>query len=105
MPVWLTPREYDVLTAALDTVMPGDDSSPGAGEAGGAEFVDRVLGAFSFDPPHIWAGGPFSGRHGGEASFGSWLSLGAAEELAWRTRIEGSQGRPEREFNGEVLGW
>ena len=26
------------------------------------------------------------------------------EELAWRTRIEGSQGRPEREFNGPVVG-
>jgi hypothetical protein len=25
--------------------------------------------------------------------------------LAWRTRIEGSQGRPEREFNGPVVGW
>ena len=26
------------------------------------------------------------------------------DELAWRTRIEGSQGRPEREFNGPVIG-
>ena len=26
------------------------------------------------------------------------------EELAWRTRIEGSLGRPEREFNGPVVG-
>jgi hypothetical protein len=26
------------------------------------------------------------------------------EELAWRTRIEGSQSRPEREFNGPVTG-
>ena len=26
------------------------------------------------------------------------------EELAWRTRIEGSQGLPEREFNGPVVG-
>ena len=27
------------------------------------------------------------------------------EELAWRTRIEGSRGIPEREFNGPVPGW
>jgi hypothetical protein len=26
------------------------------------------------------------------------------QELAWRTRIEGSQGLPEREFNGAVAG-
>jgi hypothetical protein len=56
------------------------------------------------DPPRIWAGGPFSGRHGGEAGFDRFLALGAIEELAWRTRIEGSQGRPEREFNGPVVG-
>ena len=27
------------------------------------------------------------------------------EELAWRTRIEGSLGHPEREFNGPTRGW
>jgi hypothetical protein len=26
------------------------------------------------------------------------------DELAWRMRIEGSEGRPEREFNGPVTG-
>jgi hypothetical protein len=30
--------------------------------------------------------------------------LGRLDELAWRTRIEGSQGIPEREFNGPVRG-
>ena len=105
MPNWLTEPEHAALSAALDTVMPGDELGPGAGEAGGADFVDRVLGAFSFDPPHIWAGGPFSGRHGGAAGFDDWLPLGAAEELGWRVRIEGSLGRPEREFNGAVRGW
>ena len=32
-------------------------------------------------------------------------ALSAHEELAWRTRIEGSRGVPEREFNGPVAGW
>jgi len=69
-----------------------------------ADYVDGLLGAFLVDPPRIWAGGPYSGRHGGEAGFEAFLPLGAVEELAWRTRIEGSQGRPEREFNGPVVG-
>jgi hypothetical protein len=69
-----------------------------------ADYVDGLLGAFLADPPRIWAGGPFSGRHGGEAGFEQFLELGAVEELAWRLRIEGSQGRPEREFNGPVVG-
>jgi Gluconate 2-dehydrogenase subunit 3 len=103
--IWLTEDEHRTLTAALGTVLPGDGISPGAGEMGGADYVDQLLGAFSFDPPRIWAGGPFSGRKGGEASFDQWLELGALDELAWRTRIEGSQGRPEREFNGPVVGW
>ena len=105
MTMWLTEEEHRTLTAALDRVIPGDHLSPGAGEGGGADYVDLLLGAFAFDPPHIWAGGPFSGRHGGEASFGDWLVLGRVEELAWRMRIEGSQDRPEREFNGPVVGW
>jgi hypothetical protein len=32
------------------------------------------------------------------------LPLPPLDELAWRMRIEGSQGRPEREFNGPVVG-
>ena len=105
VPIWLTEDEHQLLTTALDAVLPGDDLTPGAGAAGGADYVDQVLGAFAFDPPRIWAGGPFSGRRGGAAGFDGWLELGAAEELAWRIRLEGSDGRPEREFNGAVVGW
>jgi hypothetical protein len=105
MTVWLTDHEHRTLLAALDRTLPNDGVCPGAGEAGGADYVDGLLGAFGFDPPHIWAGGPFSGRHGGEASFDQWLDLAPWEELAWRMRIEGSQGQPEREFNGPVIGW
>ena len=61
--------------------------------------------AFTFDPPRIWAGGPFSGRFGGDASFAEFIPLSRVEELAWRTRIEGSRGLPEREWNGPVRGW
>ena len=104
-PVWLTPSEHRTVTALLDLLVPPDGVSPGAGQTGGADYVDGLLGAFSFDPPHIWAGGPFSGRHGGEGRFEEWIRLSALEELAWRIRIEGSQGRPEREFNGPVTGW
>ena len=56
------------------------------------------------DPPRIWAGGPFSGRFGGEAGFADFHRLTSREELAWRTRIEGSRGIPERERLGPVIG-
>jgi hypothetical protein len=98
MPAHLTDVELETLAIVMDLLVPR------AGELGGPDYVDQLLGAFTFDPPRIWAGGPFSGRHGGDASFDRWIELGAAEELSWRTRIEGSRGLREREFNGPVVG-
>jgi hypothetical protein len=103
MPTWLTPDEYETLAAVCDRLIPADQT-PGATDAGVVDYIDGFLGAFSFDPPRIWAGGAFSGRLGGEAGFSRFHRLTALDELAWRTRIEGSQGRPEREFNGPVVG-
>jgi len=105
MPVWLTEAEHATLAAACARMIPSGESWPGATEAGVADYIDTLLGAFTFEPPRIWAGGPFSGRAGGDAGFATFLPLTRVEELAWRTRIEGSQGRPEREFNGPVRGW
>jgi gluconate 2-dehydrogenase gamma chain len=98
MAVWFDERGHATIAAASDRVIPG------AHDAGVADYIDGFLGAFTFDPPRIWAGGPFSGRHGGEATFGQWTSLRDIDELAWRTRIEGSNGDPAREINGPVVG-
>jgi hypothetical protein len=104
MPVWLTDSEYRSLSAACDRMIPPGDGRPGAADAGVPDYIDHLLGAFCFDPPRIWAGGPVSGRHGGEPGFGDFHRLGPLDELAWRMRIEGSSGHPEREFNGPVVG-
>src|SRR6478672_6170570 len=102
---FLDAHEYAVVAAAADRLIPPLDAHPGGAALGVADYVDRLLGAFSFDPPLIYAGGPFSGRAGGAASFGQFLPLSRHEELAWRTRIEGSRGIAAREFNGPVQGW
>jgi Gluconate 2-dehydrogenase subunit 3 len=104
MPEWLNDDEYRTLAAACDRLIPPTDSSPGAAAAGVTDYIDGLLGAFTVDPPRIWAGGPISGRHGGEPSFARFHRLSALDELAWRMRIEGSRGIPEREFNGPVVG-
>lgn len=104
VPVWLTDVEHRTLSAACDRLIPPGDT-PGAVDAGVPEYIDGLLGAFLASPPRIWAGGPTSGRRGGAACFASFTSLGPLEELAWRMRIEGSGGRPEREFNGPVVGF
>ncbi len=102
---FLTEHEYAVVARCADLVLPPHGEFPGGGAAGTAEYVDRTLGAFTVDPPRIWAGGPYSGRAGGAAAFDVFLPLSRLEALAWRTRIEGSRGLAEREWNGPVRGW
>jgi Gluconate 2-dehydrogenase subunit 3 len=104
-PGFFTVDEHAVIAAACDRLIPPTGGHPGGQALGCADYIDGLLDAFSVDPPRIWAGGPFSGRAGGDAGFATFLPLTRVEELAWRTRIEGSQGRPEREFNGPVRGW
>ncbi len=104
VPVWLSEVEYATLRAACAQMLPSDQGAPGAEEAGVADYIDTFLGAFTFETPRIWAGGPTSGRKGGVAGFARFIPLAPLDELAWRTRIEGSQGLPEREFNGPVKG-
>ena len=103
--MWFSAQQLRTLEAALARLIPDDEHGPGAVGCGVAGYVDQLLGAFAYDPPRIWAGGPFSGRAGGEPGFERWLPLSALDELAWRTRIEGSQGIAEREPNGPVRGW
>jgi hypothetical protein len=105
VPRFLTEHEHEVVSAAADRLIPPLDRHPGGAALGVADYVDNLLAAFTVDPPLIFAGGPFSGRGGGEASFSNFMPLSPNEELAWRTRVEGSRGRPEREFNGPTRGW
>src|SRR5690349_11521502 len=102
---FLTEAERGTVAAAADRLVPATDGHPGAAALGVVDYIDGLLDAFAVDPPRIWAGGPFSGRAGGAAEFGHFLELSPLETLAWRTRIEGSLGIPERERLGPVLGW
>lgn len=103
MGAFFSDAEMRIIEAACARLIPSDQD-PGATEAGVVGYIDGLLGAFTFDPPRIWAGGAFSGRHGGVNGFTTFHRLSRLDELSWRTRIEGSQGIPEREFNGPVVG-
>ena len=98
-PAFFDDGELAVIAAAVDRVVPGGAA------AGVGDYIDALLGAFSFDPPRLFAGGPFSGRHGGEAGFDRWIAPNAPQEVGWRIRIEGTRGMTERTFNGEQRGW
>jgi hypothetical protein len=104
---FLTAHELDTLRAVCRRFIPGppDDPDPGADEAGVAEAIDLLLGAFSLDPPLIHAGGPFSNRAGAaHDDFADFVPLDPHAELGWRIRIEGTLGLAEREFAGPVAG-
>jgi hypothetical protein len=106
---FLTGSERATLLAAVDRMIPPDDD-PGGAELGAADYIEGLLAAFAAVDagrsrrPRIFGGGPFSGRHGGAARFGRFVRLTRVQEIAWRMRIEGSLGLPEREFNGPVRG-
>jgi len=103
---FLNAHELDTLRAVVARLVPGppEDPDPGALDAGAAEAIDLLLGAFTVDPPMIHAGGPYSGRHGGRDAFAHFVTLDRHAELGWRIRIEGSLGRTQREFAGPVRG-
>jgi gluconate 2-dehydrogenase subunit 3-like protein len=103
--VYLNDHDAAVLAVVVDRLVPPLGAHPGARALGAVDYIDGALGAFATDPPRIWAGGPFSGRYGGDARFSEFTPLTRLEALAWRTRIEGSLGLAEREWNGPVRGW
>jgi hypothetical protein len=94
----MTDDELATLRALADRLVPGppDDPDPGAADAGAAEAIARLLGAFSTDDP---ATAPIHARREG-----GFVPLDAVAELGWRIRLEGSAGLPEREFAGPVKG-
>jgi hypothetical protein len=104
---FLNAHELQTLRALCDRLIPGppDDPDPGAVQAKVPEAIDLLLGAFTVQLPPVHAGGPYSDRHGSSHDyFADFVPLDAHAELGWRMRIEGSQGKPEREFAGPVTG-
>ena len=91
---FFSPHEADVVREATARLIPGpaDDpleaGHPGAREANVVRYIDLTLGAFSFSPPHIHAGGPYSDRNGGDENYmAEFLPLSAFQEASWRKRI------------------
>ena len=91
--MYLSDHDAAVLDAATRRLIPGpaDDpgeTSPGAHEANVVRYIDVMLGAFSFSPPKVHAGGPWSNRAGGSQDFmANFVPLDRAQNFAWQQRI------------------
>lgn len=81
-------EQHALVAAAVDRLIPSRGEHPGGTALGAVDYIDTLLGAFAFDPPRIFAGGPFSGRAGGEPGFARFTPLTPNQERAWRTRID-----------------
>ena len=103
---YLKAHQLDTLRAVTARFIPGraeGEPDPGAVEAGCAEAIDALLAAFTFDPPLIHAGGPFSDRHwNGSDDFADFVPLDAQAAEGWRIRIEGP--RADQPFAAGVVG-
>jgi Gluconate 2-dehydrogenase subunit 3 len=85
-----------VVKAAAARLVPGpnDDpvekllNSPGATEADVVRYIDTMLSMFTDDPPKIFAGGPWSNRHGGHIDHMAHFVPPAPRQLAaWKQRV------------------
>ena len=103
---YLSEREIATLRALVDQIVPADDA-PGALEAGCAEAIDALLGAFRDEPPRIYAGAPFpiAAAPRSTTSRTFWPSTPMRAE-AWRASDPAARVRRKQlEFNGPVRGW
>jgi hypothetical protein len=94
---FFTEHQAAVIKAAAARLIPGpeDDptekllNSPGATEADAVRYIDTMLSMFDHDPPRIFAGGPWSNRHGGSVDHMAHFVPPAPRQLhAWKVRIE-----------------
>ena len=82
-----------MLDAATRRLIPGPEDGPkkplpGAHEANVVRYLDIMLSAFSFSPPKVHAGGPWSDRAGGSQDFmANFVPLDRAQNYAWQQRI------------------
>jgi hypothetical protein len=89
----LSSREASVVEAAAARLIPGpsDDPAemghPGAREAKVVRYIDTLLGALGPARARVFAGGPFSRRHGGADSFRDFVALDPVEKAAWTARL------------------
>jgi hypothetical protein len=93
-------HQSKVVVEATARLIPGpkDDllelGHDGAREAGVVHYIDALLSAFDTDPPRIYAGGPFSGRHGEGPTddFARYVALSPIQERFWRAEVARLQG-------------
>ena len=111
---FLTDDELRTLTAVTGRIIPTDDT-PGAIEAGAADYINRLLSTVPSDTDragNVFGGGPFSNRnpfpdtrtgtpstHCPPDDFLQFLPLTRLQLMSWRVQLLGSAAVPGSGFN------
>ncbi len=119
---FFTPPERATLSALCDRIFPPDQGpdgkpSPGAKMLGAPVYIERMLAAFTFPVPLIYAGGPFSNRNPfpdnkrgvpsrrrPKNDFRHFIPPSRVQTIRWRAEILGSAATPGADFNDAALG-
>jgi len=99
---FFTDAEGATLEALCDRILP-PDHEPGARALGAPDYIERLLTAFDFAQPRVFARGPYSGREPfpdnqrgapsasfPSADFSGFLELSRVQELYWRAEVLGA---------------
>ncbi|HVA75448.1 MAG TPA: gluconate 2-dehydrogenase subunit 3 family protein [Acidimicrobiales bacterium] len=87
-------HQMSLLTESTARLIPGpqDDPAelghPGAREADAARYIATLVGALAYNPPRVYAGGPFSNRSGAaHDDMADFLTPSRTTRSAWRDRL------------------
>ena len=118
---FFTAQERRTLAALVDDLFP-PDHDPGAAALGVVRYIERLLAAYSYPVPRLYAGGPFSGRQPfidyergvpgrrrPRNDFRRFIPPSRLQDLYWRAELYGSARVPEvaaldAQFGGPLRG-
>lgn len=103
-PVFFTPEERLAVARMAEHVLPGSS------DMGVVAYIEQLATALEFNPPRIYAGGPFSGRQPfstsppGTDDFLNFLPLNRVHLKSWQLFLYGSDGTPGGNPNQAIVG-
>lgn len=94
-PRFLTPDQIRTLTALSEAIIPADEHSPGAAEAGAPAYIDAVLADSAEEKKNSWIQGLAAINHSAEKDFGRrFADLTASQQDQLLLKISAHEDNP-----------
>lgn len=97
VPRFFNATEMSAVTVISDLIIPADDQSPGANEAGVPAFIDLMISESSVETKNLWRNGLTAVERLSQKEFGSSFSVAKAEQqLALLKQISRNEYQPRK---------